>query len=240
LSAADFWFEAEDLFFDVELADFEPVAFVLAESVIPAASTPAPIAPVTAPPIAPVAAPLIISPNVSVAALTKPLPELVFFFPPLLFWLEPLPFLAEAAFFAGADLAVDFEPVFAVLFDVDDLELEPDDLPALALEVEPDDLPAAVFEAVDLLAEVFDVDEPEDLAAPDLAAGFAEDLLAPALEVVFDESLAEVDFAAVFAPEDLLVEAALVGADFLFVVVVVDFVELVDFLVAIFFLLKMS
>jgi hypothetical protein len=159
-------------------------------------------------------------------------------------------FLAGAAFFAGADLALDFEPVFVVLLAVEDFAPEPDDLLAVDLEAEPDDLPAAVFEPVDLLAEVFDADEPDDLAAPDLAAGFAEDLLVAALEVVFDELLAEVDFAAVFEPEDLLVEAALVGAAFLvddeaalvgadFLFVVVEFVELlVGFLVAIFFSLK--
>jgi len=141
------------------------------------------------------------------------------------------------------------------LFAVDDFEPEPDDLPAVALfavvlEAEPEDLAAAVFERVDLLAEVFAV-EAEDLAALVLAAGFAADLLAVALEVVFDELLAEVDFAAVFEPEDLLAGAALVGAAFLvddeaalviavfLFVVVVDFVELlVGFLVAIFFSLK--
>lgn len=247
---ADFWFEAEDLFFDVELADFEPPAFVLPESVDVAACTPAPTAPVTAPPTAPVAAPLIISLNASVAALIKPLPELEFFFPPLLFWLELLLFLAGAAFFAGADLAVDFEPEL-VLLDVDDFDPEPDDLLAVDLEAEPDDLPAEVFEPVDLLAEVFDADEPDDFAAPDLAAGFAAVLLVVALEVFFDELLAEVDFAAVFEPEDLFVEAALVGAAFLvddeaalviavfLFFVVVDFAELlVGFLVAIFFSLK--
>jgi hypothetical protein len=146
-----------------------------------------------------------------------------------------------------------------LLDDVDDFEPEPDDLPAVDLEAEPDDLPAEVFEAVDLLAEVFDVEEPEeDFDALDLAAGFADDLLAVAddlfavvFEPVFDEPLDEVDFAPVFAPEDLLVEAARVGAAFLvddaavlvvagfLFVVVVDFVELVaDFLVGIFFSLK--
>ncbi len=251
MSVADFWFEAEDLFFDFELEDFEPLAPVSAESAV-AACNPAPTAPVTAPPTAPVAAPLIISLNVSVAALTKPLPELEVFLPPLLFWLEPLLlFLAGAAFFAGADLAVDFEPEFAVLPDVVDFEPEPVDLLAVDLEAEPDDFPAEVFVPVDLLAEVFDADEPEeDLAAPDLAAGFADDLLAVVLEPVFGEPLAEVDFAPVFEPEDLLVEAARVGAAFLvddeaafgvadFLFVVVDFVELVaGFLVGIFFSLK--
>ncbi len=160
-------------------------------------------------------------------------------------------FLAGAAFFAGADLAVDFEPELVLLDDVADFDPEPDDLLAVDLEAEPDALPAAVFEPVDLLAEVFDVDEPEeDFDALDLAAGFADDLLAVVFEPVFDELLDEVDFAAVFEPDDLLVEAARVGAAFLvddeaalvvadFLFVVVDFVELlVGFLVAIFFSLK--
>lgn len=143
-----------------------------------------------------------------------------------------------------------------------DLAAEPEDLPAVAFE--PEDLLAVAFDAepVDLLPEVFDA-EPEDLAAPEPAAGFAEDLPAAALVVVFDELLAEDDFDAELEPEDLLDDAALVGAAFLFedeaafvgaaflfaagaafviavfLFVVVDFVELsVDFLVAIFFSLK--
>jgi hypothetical protein len=138
-----------------------------------------------------------------------------------------------------------------LLDDADAFEPEPDDLLAVDLEAEPEDLPAEVFEPVDLLAEVFDVEEPEeDFDALDLAAGFVDDLLAVVFEPAFDELLAEVDFAPVFEPEDLLVEAARVGATFLvddeaalvvadFLFVVVDFVELlVGFLVAIFFSLK--
>lgn len=211
-------FDAEDLFFDCELVDFEPEDFFFESSPIPTTFAPASIAPVTAP----LAAPLRTSVIVSVATVTIPLTALFAFFA------GAAAFLAGAVLFAGDDLAVDFEPVFAVLLAVDDFDPEADDLPA------------AVFEPVDLLAEAFGV-EAEDLAELVLAEGFAadlsvavDDLLAVDLEAVFDELLAEVDFATVFEPEDLPARAAFVIAGFL--VVVVDFVVL---LVAIFFSLKM-
>ncbi len=69
-------FEANDLFFDAELAGFEPVAFASLPPPIPAAFAPASTAPI----IAPVAAPLRTSVKVSVAALTKPLTGLATFF----------------------------------------------------------------------------------------------------------------------------------------------------------------
>jgi hypothetical protein len=80
LSVVDFLFETEDLFFDVEPADFEPAVFVLLSSASAATFAPASIAPTTAPVIAPLAAPFKTSVKVSVAALTISLTGLATFF----------------------------------------------------------------------------------------------------------------------------------------------------------------